>query len=132
MVFDAFVKKRIELMTIVDTRDRPAKSSQCPTAMDTIYDYYFDVQQESWIAWNWIIPDYIHDGKQKFWDILVPTAYTLEANHVLSLMSQVWVTIFPYLSKQMLTFLNSSNRVCNRFYLWAKLDPQKRQLLIVI
>lgn len=89
IVFDAFVKKRIELVTIVDTKANPAKSSQCPTAMDTLYDYYFDVPKESWVAWNWIIPDYIHNEQQKFWDILVPTAYTLEANYVLSLMSQV-------------------------------------------
>lgn len=87
--FDVFVKKRIDLLQIIDTKSKPAKSSQFPTTKQTLYDYYFDVPQGVWIAWDWIIPEYIHDKTKMFWDIMVPTAYTLEAEYILSLMNKV-------------------------------------------
>lgn len=74
---------------MIDDKTKPAKSSQFPTSQPTLYDYYFDVQSGTWIAWNWIIPDYIHDKSKMFWDIMVPTAYTLVADHILKLMDVV-------------------------------------------
>jgi dynein heavy chain len=87
--FDLFVKKLNSLMAVQDTIERPANTSQCPTAMPTLYEYFFNVQQKEWIAWQWIIPAYVHNENVKFSDILVPTVDTLRTEWILNLMNQV-------------------------------------------
>lgn len=87
--FDAFMKKLNPLMAVQDSYERPANTTQCPTAKSTLYEYYFDIHKREWMAWEWMIPEYIHDVTAKFNDILVPTVDTLRTEWLLNMMNQV-------------------------------------------
>jgi dynein heavy chain, axonemal len=87
--FDLFVKKLNPLMAVQDTVERPANTTQCPTSKSTLYEYFFDAVKKEWIAWDWIIPEYVHNVNGKFSDILVPTVDTLRTEWMLNLMNQV-------------------------------------------
>ena len=87
--FDVFMKKLNPMMSVQDSPDKPANTSQCPTSKSTLYEYYFDIERKEWIAWDWMIPDYIHNPKEKFSDILVPTVDTLRTEWILNLMNYV-------------------------------------------
>lgn len=89
MRFDAFMKKLNPLMSVQDCVERPANSAQYPTEKASLYEYFFDTQRREWIAWEWIIPQYVHDVNVKFSDILVPTVDTLRTEWFLHLMNQV-------------------------------------------
>lgn len=86
--FDTFMKKLNPLMAVQDSPERPANNTQCPTAKSTLYEYFFDIQRKEWIAWDWIIPKYIHDSKANFSDILVPTVDTVRTEWVLNQMNK--------------------------------------------
>lgn len=77
------------MVNIEDTIDKPATSSQCPTSKLTLYDYYFDKEKKYWVAWEWIIPNYIHNRTINFSEILVPTVDTLRIENILTLMNSV-------------------------------------------
>jgi dynein heavy chain, axonemal len=87
--FDVFMKKINPLMTVSDTEEKPANFTQYPSAKSTLYEYFFNLEQKEWIAWEWMVPQHIHNSQQKFNDILVPTDDTLRTDWVLSLMNQV-------------------------------------------
>lgn len=87
--FDEFMKKLNPLMAVADTVDKPANATQCPTAKSTLYEYFFDKAKREWMAWEWIVPAYVHNPLQKFTDILVPTDDTLRTEWLLNLMNQV-------------------------------------------
>lgn len=87
--FDEFIKRLHPLMSIQDAPDKPANTSQWPSAKSTLYEYFFDREKKEWIAWEWILPEYVHDEKMKYSDILVPTVDTLRTDWVLQLMKQV-------------------------------------------
>lgn len=87
--FDDFMKKLNPLMTVQDSIEKPANTTQCPSAKSTFYEYYFDIERKEWIAWDWMIPEYVHTRTAKFSDILVPTVDTLRTEWVLELMNQV-------------------------------------------
>lgn len=89
LMFDDFMKKLNPLMSVQDSIEKPANTTQCPSAKPTLYEYFFDQQRKEWIAWDWIIPAYVHNPKAKFSDILVPTVDTLRTEWVLELMNQV-------------------------------------------
>lgn len=76
-------------MTFEDTIDIPANSFQTPTAKETLADYFFDKQKKCWIAWDWIVPTYVHNFSCKFSEILVPTADTLRNQCILNMMNKV-------------------------------------------
>lgn len=77
-------------MTVEDTIDKPADSYQTPTSKETLADYFFDKTKKCWIAWDWIVPAYVHDVTSKFSEILVPTADTLRNQCILNMMNGVW------------------------------------------
>lgn len=87
--FDEFFKKLNPLMGVQDSLEKPANTTQCPTAKPTLYEYFFDLERREWIAWEWIIPEYLHNPTTKYCDILVPTVDTLRTEWVLRLMNQV-------------------------------------------
>lgn len=87
--FDDFMKKLNPLMAVQDSREKPANTTQCPSEKSTLYEYFFDLERREWIAWEWMIPEYVHNPSTKFSDILVPTVDTLRTEWVLSLMNQV-------------------------------------------
>ncbi|KAL7022048.1 hypothetical protein ACKWTF_012111 [Chironomus riparius] len=87
--FDAFMKKLNPLMAVQDTHERPANTTQCPTAKSTLYEYFFDIERKEWIAWDWIVPEYIHNSHSHFNDILVPTVDTVRTEWTLNQMNKV-------------------------------------------
>ncbi|XP_050088792.1 dynein axonemal heavy chain 10 [Anopheles aquasalis] len=87
--FDAFIKRTLELVACEDTPDSPAPVGQLPTQKPTLFEYYFDIERKVWLAWEWIIPSYVHDSSLHFSDILVPTRDTLKIEQVLNMMNKV-------------------------------------------
>lgn len=87
--FDEFVKKLCALVNCEDTNANRALMKQLPTAFPTLYDYYLDIQGNQWVAWEWLVPDYIHDKNKRFTEILVPTVDTVRITYVLKLMNDV-------------------------------------------
>lgn len=88
-MFDGFMKKQLTLINIEDTPENPANCTQMPTAKPSLYEYFFDLEQRAWIAWEWIVPAYIHDKELNFSDILVPTVDTLRTEFIISMMYKV-------------------------------------------
>ncbi|KAK5648316.1 hypothetical protein RI129_003208 [Pyrocoelia pectoralis] len=87
--FDQFVKKICSLSTVEDSYEKRALMRQLPTAFETMYDYCLDIINDQWVAWDWLVPEYIHDSEKKFTEILVPTVDTVRITYVLKLMNEV-------------------------------------------
>lgn len=87
--FDGFMKKLNPLMSVQDSIEKPANVTQCPSAKPTMFEYFFDQERKEWVAWEWMIPEYVHNPMTKFSDILVPTVDTLRTEWMLGLMNQV-------------------------------------------
>ncbi|XP_058060896.1 dynein axonemal heavy chain 10 [Anopheles bellator] len=87
--FDGFVKRNLDLVACEDTQASPATVGQLPTQKPTLFDYFFDLERKVWLAWEWVIPGYVHDASLNFSDILVPTVDTLKLQRVLHLMNRV-------------------------------------------
>uniref|UniRef100_A0A6E8V0M9 Dynein heavy chain 10, axonemal n=1 Tax=Anopheles coluzzii TaxID=1518534 RepID=A0A6E8V0M9_ANOCL len=68
--FDGFVKRNLEMIAAEDTRESPATTGQLPTVKPTLFDYFFDIERKQWLAWEWVIPGYVHDATLHFSDIL--------------------------------------------------------------
>ncbi|KAF2892470.1 hypothetical protein ILUMI_13689 [Ignelater luminosus] len=87
--FDMFVKKQCALMTVQDSNESRAEIRQLPTSFAMIYDYYLDIKENCWVAWEWLVPKYVHDRERRFTEILVPTVDTCRITYVLKLMNEV-------------------------------------------
>lgn len=87
--FDRFVKKTMRKRPINDTKEMPAKSNECPTSKETLFDYFFDRNEKIWVAWEWIVPSYIHNITFNYCDHFVPTASTIQVEYILKLMNNV-------------------------------------------
>ncbi|KAB0803715.1 hypothetical protein PPYR_00685 [Photinus pyralis] len=87
--FDQFVKKICSLSTIEDSSEKRAQMRQLPTAYETMYDYCLDIKNNQWVAWDWLVPEYIHDRERRFTEILVPTVDTVRITYVLKLMNEI-------------------------------------------
>lgn len=87
--YDTFVKKAMTTIAIEDTFVKPATAVQCPSSKETMYDYFFDKSKRVWMAWEWIVPDYIHNRNLQMSEILVPTVDTLRTESILTLMNSV-------------------------------------------
>lgn len=83
------MKRQRGLMTFEDSIDHPATSVQTPTSKESLADYFFDKGKKCWIAWDWIVPAYVHDVSCNFSEILVPTADTLRNQCILNMMNSV-------------------------------------------
>lgn len=88
-LFDAYLKELSTWAIIPDTNDVRATLHSIPNAFPTLYDYYLDIDKREWVAWDWLIPEYIHDKTINFADILVPTVDTVRTTWLLDLMHQV-------------------------------------------
>lgn len=89
ILFDEFIKKTLGMMQVEDTIDKPATANQCPSNKATLYDYFFDQTKKIWMAWEWLVPQYIHDRSATFSEILVPTVDTLRIEWILNLMNEI-------------------------------------------
>lgn len=76
---------------IDDSFERPATTHQCPTSKKTLFDYYFDCTRAAWIAYEWIVPQYIHDVQLKFNEIFVPTADSVRITKILNQLNNVCI-----------------------------------------
>lgn len=87
--FDRFVKKTGRKSTINDTTDAPANANQWPTSKETLFEYFFDRSKRVWIAWDWIVPEYIHNAAFNYCDHFVPTSATIQTEYILRLLNNV-------------------------------------------
>lgn len=60
-----------------------------PSSQPTLYDYYLDDKSQCWMAWKWMVPEYLHDHKKQFSEILVPTVDTVKTLWLLKLVNEV-------------------------------------------
>lgn len=74
---------------IDDSPDRPANVDECPTSKKSLFDYFFDCNRAAWIAYDWIVPQYIHDVHLKYNDIFIPTAHSIRITQILNQVNNV-------------------------------------------
>ncbi|XP_045466201.1 dynein axonemal heavy chain 10 [Harmonia axyridis] len=87
--FDEFIKSLCSMLKAEDTKEDPCDIRKLPTAYPTFYDYYLDIEERKWFAWDWLVPEYIHDPEKRFAEILVPTIDTVRTTYALKLMNRV-------------------------------------------
>lgn len=85
-VFDDFIKKQSGMISFEDSIEKPATTFQIPTAKPTLFEYFLDIEKQAWIAWEWIVPAYVHNRKMIFNEILVPTVDTMQISWILDLL----------------------------------------------
>lgn len=56
-----------------------------PVGQPTLYEYFYDEEQNLWVPWNDKVPSYVHDPEKRFSDILVPTVDTVRTMWLLDL-----------------------------------------------
>ncbi|SPP80284.1 dynein heavy chain 10, axonemal [Drosophila guanche] len=89
IVFDEFMKRISGFPLFQDTPENPASGGQFPQSKPTLYDYFWDMHENCWKAWEWIVRPYTHDATVKFSEILVPTVDNTRTNRLLALMSEI-------------------------------------------
>ncbi|KAH1015210.1 dynein axonemal heavy chain 10 [Dendroctonus ponderosae] len=87
--FDEYMKAQISMLTSNDTIEKKCDLIHMPTACATLYDYFLDLKEKVWVAWDWLVPEYTHDTDQRFSQILVPTVDTVRVTYILQLMNQI-------------------------------------------
>lgn len=60
-----------------------------PVCFPTLYDYCLELSTKCWEAWEWLVPEYVHDRDKKFSAILVPTVDTLRMTWLIKIMESV-------------------------------------------
>lgn len=88
-IFDEFLKRIAGFPAVADSPEKPASGGQLPNSKPTLYEYFYSREKGGWIAWEWIVPQYVHDPEMKFSEILVPTVDSTRTNKTLALMSEV-------------------------------------------
>ena len=66
-----------------------AKAGEIPTELETLYQYYYDPAQKTWVPWGNLVPEYTHDCTKRFTEILVPTIDTQRITWLLQLMLKI-------------------------------------------
>lgn len=74
---------------VEDTVEKPATSGEYPCTKRTLFDYFFDLKRNAWIAYDWIIPEYVHNPQLKYSEIFVPTVDAVRIEHILNRMKNV-------------------------------------------
>ncbi|KAL1513082.1 hypothetical protein ABEB36_002553 [Hypothenemus hampei] len=87
--FDEYMKSQMSMLSANDTVEQKCDLVHMPTAFPTLYDYFLDVKEKEWVAWDWLVPEYIHERDQRFSQILVPTVDTVRVTYILELMNQI-------------------------------------------
>ena len=64
-------------------------TGEFPTSEPTLFEYFWDPEQDKWVPWAQKIPEYIHDTRRKFNEILVPTVDTVRTTWLLKLQIQL-------------------------------------------
>lgn len=84
--FDAQIKNLAAMSTASDDEKNFAKAGELPSALPTLYEYFYDGELKQWVPWSKKVPKYVHDPERKFNEILVPTVDTVRATWLLELM----------------------------------------------
>nr|XP_034835442.1 dynein heavy chain 10, axonemal [Maniola hyperantus] len=87
--FDTYIKKACPMMLVEDTPEKKATTKHFPMGFPSLYDYCLELTTKTWEAWEWLIPEYIHDREAKFSAILVPTVDTLKMTWLIKIMESV-------------------------------------------
>ena len=82
VIFDKFAKKIAGLPT---SASEPTMAGSVPISEKTLYDYSFNVEQNRWVPWKSIVPEYVHDPEMAYQNILVPTLDTVRTSWLLNL-----------------------------------------------
>lgn len=96
MHFDEFVKNIMQKAECDDNVERPATVDECPTSKKSLFDYYFDCNRAAWIAYDWIVPQYIHNANLNFNEIFVPTADSVRIAQMLNQLNNVCIYLKMY------------------------------------
>ena len=86
--FDTYVKKLASL-TEVPGEGSVAGPGEIPVHQTTLYEYFFDAEEQKWVPWVMKVPEYIHNPKLKYNEILVPTVDTVCNTWLLELMVKI-------------------------------------------
>nr|WAW84832.1 axonemal dynein heavy chain 10 [Halisarca dujardinii] len=62
---------------------------EIPVGLETLFEYYLDVEEGKWVPWKSKVPEYLHDPDRKFTEILVPTVDTVRTTWLIELMIKV-------------------------------------------
>lgn len=84
--FDNYIKYLSNLPGSSDNNSKLIRVGSIPDLEPTLFDYFLDVEQKSWIAWKFMVPKYMHDRLIPFNKILVPTVETVQINWLVSTM----------------------------------------------
>ncbi|XP_060518939.1 LOW QUALITY PROTEIN: dynein axonemal heavy chain 10 [Cylas formicarius] len=87
--FDDYMKSHLSMIGLSDTVDKKCDLRHIPMAFPTFYDYFLDVDQKVWVAWDWLVPEYVHSKDKRFSEVLVPTVDTVRVNYILELMNRI-------------------------------------------
>ncbi|XP_066140827.1 dynein axonemal heavy chain 10 [Euwallacea fornicatus] len=87
--FDHYMKSQISMPTVSDTIDQNCDLVHLPTAFPTLFEYFLDIKQKVWVAWQWLVPGYVHEKYLSFSQILVPTVDTVRVTYILELMNKI-------------------------------------------
>ncbi|XP_026741363.1 dynein heavy chain 10, axonemal [Trichoplusia ni] len=87
--FDVYIKKACPMMLVEDTIEKKATTKHFPMGFGTLYDYCLELTTKTWEAWEWLVPEYVHDREMKFPSILVPTVDTLRLTWLIKIMESV-------------------------------------------
>ncbi|CAH2003821.1 unnamed protein product, partial [Acanthoscelides obtectus] len=87
--FDEYMKANMSMLPADDSSENKCDLRHIPTAFPAIYDYFLDIKHRCWVAWDWLVPGYIHDRTRRFSEILVPTVDTVRVTYLLELMNKI-------------------------------------------
>lgn len=86
--FDGYLKRLSGLSTNPSEKGT-IPAGEIPSALPTLFDYYFDVENQNWVAWSAKVPEYEHDPEMRFNEILVPTVDTVRSTWLVELMVRI-------------------------------------------
>lgn len=87
--FDEYMKSQLSMLKFEDSRERMCEIKCIPSCFPTFYDYFLDIKQRLWVAWEWLVPEYTHSFDKRFSEILVPTIDTVRTTYLLKLMNKI-------------------------------------------
>lgn len=91
--FDETVKQLSGFETVENGYDQLQKQNlkYIPCDEPTWYDYFLDFNKLKWVSWKKAVPEYIHNDRIKFNDILVPTVESTKLMWILKLINEVFI-----------------------------------------